>query len=300
MKILVLGGSGFIGTHIVDALINNGFGVRVFDRNSFSSIHPIELVCAEFDDPMSLSEALIDIDLVIHLVSTSVPSTSNNDPISDINGNLVNTVRLLELMRKNNVKNIIYFSSGGTVYGHPKTEIMDETHTNAPVCSYGVVKLAIEKYLYMYSNLYGLKSCVLRPSNPYGSGQKRMGVQGFIGTCINHALNGTTLNIWGDGSVIRDYIHVSDVVSATLSAVNIMPSSTYNISSGVGYSLNEIIKIVEEVTDKKINVEYKAGRDFDIPKMVLNNNKAVNELGWTPRMNIEQGIAEAVSIFNSN
>jgi UDP-glucose 4-epimerase len=113
-------------------------------------------------------------------------------------------------------------------------------------------------------------------------------------------VNGTTLNIWGDGSVIRDYIHVSDVASATLSAVNIMPSSTYNISSGVGYSLNEIIKIVEEVTDKKINVEYKAGRDFDIPKMVLNNNKAVNELGWTPRMNIEQGIAEAVSIFNSN
>jgi UDP-glucose 4-epimerase len=203
-------------------------------------------------------------------------------------------------MRKNNVKNIIYFSSGGTVYGHPNTEIMDETHTNAPVCSYGIVKLAIEKYLYMYSNLYGLKSCVLRPSNPYGSGQKRMGVQGFIGTCINHALNGTTLNVWGDGSVIRDYIHVSDVVSATLSAVNNMPSSIYNISSAVGYSLNDIIKIVEEVTDKKINVEYKAGRDFDIPKMILNNQKAINELGWVPRVNIQQGVSEAAASYISN
>jgi UDP-glucose 4-epimerase len=300
MKILVLGGSGFIGAHVVEALVKQGFDVRVFDRSSFSSIHPIEFIHADFDDVMSLSEALVDVELVIHLVSTSVPSTSNDDPISDINGNLVNTVRLLELMRKNNVKNIIYFSSGGTVYGHPTTDTMDETHINSPVCSYGIVKLAIEKYLYMHSNLYGLKSCVLRPSNPYGTGQKRMGVQGFIGTCLNHALNGTTLNIWGDGSVIRDYIHVSDVASATISAVNTMQSSTYNISSGVGYSLNEIIKIVEEVTDKKVNVEYKAGRDFDIPKMILNNQKAINELGWVPQISIKQGISEAVASYISN
>jgi UDP-glucose 4-epimerase len=297
MKILVLGGSGFIGTHVVDGLIENGFDVRVFDRNSLSAFANLEFVRANFDDLMSLSEALVDIDLVVHLVSTSVPSTSNSDPVSDINGNLVNTVRLLELMRKNNVNNLVYFSSGGTVYGHPTTEIMDETHPNSPVCSYGIVKLAIEKYLYMYSELYGVKSCVLRPSNPYGSGQKRMGVQGFIGTCISHAMNGTTLNIWGDGSVIRDYVHVSDVVSATVAAVKIMPSSTYNISSGVGYSLNEIIQIVEQVTNKKVHTEYKDGRKFDIPKMILNNQKAFKELSWQPQINIQEGIAESISSY---
>lgn len=297
MRVLVLGGAGFIGAHVVEGLLSEGHFVRVLDRSAPVTNRSIEFIQIDFNDVMTLSEALIGIDVVVHLISTSVPSTSNKDPVSDVNGNLINTIKLLEVMRDSGVNKIIYFSSGGTVYGHPQISPMDELHPTDPVCSYGIVKLAIEKYLHMYSELYGFTSIVLRPSNPYGSGQRRMGVQGFIGTCINMALNDSTLTIWGDGSVIRDYIHITDVVKATISALELERSDILNISSGKGHSLNEIIELVEKITNKKLDVIYKDKRDFDIPEMVLNNRKAEQILGWSPSIEIDAGIVDTVSNF---
>lgn len=290
MKILVLGGSGFIGMHIVDGLLAEGHKLTVFDRASIIYKGAVEYIHADIGDVMALSEALIGVDIVVHLISTSVPSTSNKDPISDVNGNLINTLKLLDVMHQTDVKKIIYFSSGGTVYGLPNQVPMTEEHTTNPICSYGVVKLAIEKYLHMYAELYGFTSTILRPSNPYGPGQKHMGVQGFIGTCINNALNNTKLTIWGDGSVIRDYIYISDVVNATKLAVQNMQSGAFNISSGEGYSLNEIISYVEESTQKTIQTEYKSKRNFDIPTMVLDNQKAGTTFEWKPAVDIKKGI----------
>jgi len=297
MRILVLGGAGFIGAHVVDRLLADGHFVRVLDRSPASHSKG-EFIQIDFNDVMSLSEALIGIDVVIHLVSTSVPSTSNKDPVSDVNGNLVNTIRLLEVMRDSGVHKIIYFSSGGTVYGHPQKSPMDELHPTNPVCSYGIVKLAIEKYLNMYAVLYGFTSIILRPSNPYGPGQRRMGVQGFIGTCINMAVNDLTLTIWGDGSVIRDYVHVEDVAEATLLALHSKQSDTFNISSGEGYSLNQIVELVEKFTQKKLDIVYKDKRDFDIPEMVLENRKAAQHIGWTPVIDIENGIEQTVKVLS--
>lgn len=298
MRVLVLGGSGFIGAHVVEGLLAAGYFVRILDRSAPAANLDLEFIQIDFNDIMTLSEALIGIDVVIHLVSTSVPSTSNKDPISDVNGNLINTIKLLEVMRDSGVKKIIYFSSGGTVYGHPQISPMDELHPTNPVCSYGIVKLAIEKYLNMYSELYGFTSIVLRPSNPYGPGQRRMGVQGFIGTCINMAIHEKTLTIWGDGSVIRDYVHVADVANATLMALNSDQSNTFNISSGKGYSLNEIIKLVEQNTHKKIDVIYEEKRNFDIPKMILCNQKVEKILGWKPLIEIDNGIADTISMYS--
>jgi len=298
MKVLVLGGAGFIGAHIVEGLLAEGHFVRVLDRSHSSSNPKVEFIQIDFNDVMTLSEALIGMDVVIHLVSTSVPSTSNKDPVSDVNGNLINTIRLLEMMKDNGVKKIIYFSSGGTVYGHPQTTPMDELHPTNPVCSYGIVKLAIEKYLNMYTELYGFTSIILRPSNPYGPGQRRMGVQGFIGTCINMALKESTLTIWGDGSVVRDYVHVNDVVKATQKALKSDQSNIFNISSGKGYSLNEIVEIVERNTHKKMDIIYKDKRDFDIPEMILNNKKAEQILDWKPSIDIDRGIAKTVHVLS--
>lgn len=295
MKILVLGGSGFIGAHIVDGLLTEGHELRVYDRAPLIYTAGVETVQADLGDVMALSEALIGIDVVVHLISTSVPSTSNKDPISDINGNLVNTLKLLDVMHQSDVNKIIYFSSGGTVYGHPQQVPMTELHPTNPICSYGIVKLAIEKYLNMYSELYGFTSTILRPSNPYGPGQKHMGVQGFIGTCISSALNNTKLSIWGDGSVIRDYIFISDVVNATKMAIKDMQSGTFNISSGNGYSLNEIISYVEKCTQKTIATEFKNKRDFDIPTMILDNQKAVGTFKWNPSIDIDEGINKTVN-----
>ncbi len=297
MNVLVLGGGGFIGNHIVDGLLAEGYFVRVLDRAIGLNKPGVEYIQIDFNDSMKLSEALIGIDVVIHLVSTSVPSTSNKDPISDVNGNLLNTIKLLEMMREAGVSRIIYFSSGGTVYGHPQKVQMDELHPTNPVCSYGIVKLAIEKYLNMYSELYGFTSIILRPSNPYGPGQLRMGVQGFIGTCINTAINDSVLTIWGDGTIIRDYIHVKDVVRATLKVLKVQHSEIFNISSGSGYSLNKIIELVENNTHKKIEIVYKEKRGFDIPKMVLNNKKAIQALDWSPCVEIDEGIATTISHF---
>ena len=298
MRVLVLGGAGFIGAHVVNGLLTEGHFVRVLDRSSASLNPRVDFVQMDLNDVMMLSEALIGIDAVIHLVSTSVPSTSNKDPVSDVNGNLVNTIRLLEVMRDSSVNKIVYFSSGGTVYGRPQLSPMDELHPTTPICSYGIVKLAIEKYLYMYAELYGFTSIVLRPSNPYGPGQRRMGVQGFIGTCIYNALNETALTIWGDGSVIRDYVYVTDVVSATLLALQSEHSDTYNISSGEGYSLNEIIELVESYTQKKMKVLYQEKRDFDIAEMILDNQKAKQTLGWQPTIELEAGLADTIKSFS--
>jgi UDP-glucose 4-epimerase len=297
MKILVLGGAGFLGEHVIAGLLKENHQIRVFDRTLTSFEDNVESITANFDDSMKLSEALIGIDLVIHLISTSVPSSSNSDPVSDINGNLVNTVHLLELMKKNDVKRIIYYSSGGTIYGRPQVDIITEKHQTSPCCSYGIVKLSIEKYLNMYAELYGFSVCVLRPSNPYGPGQKKIGVQGVIGTCISHAFNGTIFNVWGDGTVIRDYIFVSDMVDATICAVNNVTEGVFNISSAQGHSINHVIKIVEKYTQKKVSVEYRERRKFDIAKVILDNQKAIEYLGWEPKVSLDEGISITAKSF---
>ncbi|SFK20793.1 NAD-dependent epimerase/dehydratase family protein [Methylophaga sulfidovorans] len=296
MNVLILGGTGFLGNHVTDVIVAKGHNVRIFDK-SVVERSDVEFINADFSDRMALSGALIGIDVVIHMISTSVPSTSNHDPISDINGNLVNTINLLDLMRQANVSNLVYFSSGGTVYGIPDYSPMDENHKTNPICSYGIVKLAIEKYLHMYHSLYGISSTILRPSNPYGPGQKRMGVQGFIGTCLHAAVKNSKLTVWGDGSVIRDYIYVSDMVNATIKAMELLPQGVFNISSGKGYSLNEIILTIEMLTNKKINVEYREQRNFDVPEMILDNTKALKKLAWEPLISLDAGLKQSLSFF---
>lgn len=295
MKVLVMGGSGFIGSNLVRALIAQGHHVQVFDRDvravikQFPEINnPVQ---ADFSDVMSLTEAMIGVDLIFHLISTSVPATSNKNPVHDIESNLVNTVKLLESMRTAEVKRIVYLSSGGTVYGNPTSLPITEAHHTNPTCSYGIVKLAIEKYLQMYAELYELDTTILRPSNPYGPGQTHHGVQGFIGTCIDKINSGQPIAIWGDGSVVRDYIYVEDVVSACIKTMSADQRGPVNISSNTGYSLNQLIGMMEKHIGRSVEVIYQQKRSFDIPKVVLDNHLAQSLFGWTPEITIEQGLS---------
>ncbi|WP_300493881.1 NAD-dependent epimerase/dehydratase family protein [uncultured Methylophaga sp.] len=294
MNVLVMGGSGFIGSALVRGLLKQGHHVHVFDRDvrvvnqQFPEI--TSAVQADFADVMSLTEAMIDVDVIFHLISTSVPSTSNKNPVHDIESNLVNTVKLLESMRTADVKRIVYLSSGGTVYGNPTYLPITEKHPTNPTCSYGIVKLAIEKYLQMYAELYELDVTILRPSNPYGPGQTHKGVQGFIGSCINKINSGQPVTIWGDGSVVRDYIYIEDVVSACIKAMSSDKRGPVNISTSTGYSLNQLISMIETHLDRSINVIYQQKRNFDIPEVVLDNELAQSLLGWAPKTTIEQGL----------
>ena len=293
MHILVIGGNGFIGSHLVDVLLASGHKVRVFDRMAEKYRPPLEGVeyqLASFNDTAALSEALEGIDVVYHLVSTTVPATSNRDPVADIESNLINTVKLLQLMQQQGIKRIIFLSSGGTVYGIPTTPVVSEDHALRPICSYGIVKVAIENYLHMFHQLYGIDYLCLRVSNPYGPRQGHLGVQGVIGTFLGKIKEGSEIQIWGDGSIIRDYIYVTDLASICAKAASFSKSGTFNVGSGVGTSLLDIVDVLSELNQADITPQFLPQRGYDVPKIVLNIERAKDAFGWSPSVKLSQGM----------
>jgi len=293
MRVLVLGGGGFIGSHLVDDLLAAGHKVRVYDRSADLYRSPfanVDYRFGDFSDSPSLAEALEGVEVVYHLISTTVPSTSNLDPVNDIQGNLINTVRLLQLMIHKNIRRIVYLSSGGTVYGIPKSVPIPESHPLRPICSYGVVKVAIENYLVMFHHLHGLEYVVLRASNPYGERQGHSGVQGVIGTFIEKLLAGESIEIWGDGSVVRDFIYVGDLVALCVLAGEKNVSGIYNAGSGVGYSINDVVGILSAVTGMRIAPDYKVGRGYDVSKITLDISGTKSMFDWLPLVGLENGI----------
>ncbi len=295
MKVLVLGGCGFIGSHVVDVLVEREFSVRVVDRQPEAFRPPVpsvEYVKGDFSDIALLSEVLMGVDAVVHLVSTTVPSTSNIAPVADITDNLIATVRLLTTMRDIGVHNIVYLSSGGTVYGIPETDPITEDHPLQPISSYGIVKMAIEKYLFMEHHLHGLRYCTLRASNPYGPRQGHRGVQGVIGAYLWNIARGNPIEIWGDGSVVRDFIHVRDLAELCATAASSPISGVFNAGYGEGTSILDVIALIDKSVDKPINPVFKVGRKFDVPRAVLDISCVRDAFGWSPKITLEEGIKQ--------
>jgi UDP-glucose 4-epimerase len=298
MKIVIFGGGGFIGSTIADRLLQDGHELRIFERprvtpyRKFANSEQVEWMAGDLSNTHDVSDAIRGMDIVLHLVSTTLPKNSNDDPIYDVQSNVVATLQMLNAMVAQKVPKIIFISSGGTVYGKPMYLPIDEKHPTDPLVSYGITKLMIEKYLQMYSHLYGINAITLRVANPYGERQRIETAQGAIGVFLHHALKGMPIEIWGDGSVTRDYIHVRDVAEAFVQAIAYSGAKTcFNISSGAGTSLNELIGILEDVLDKQINVHYLSGRPFDVPVSILSNDLARDELEWAPAIAMKDGIA---------
>ena len=293
MNVLVLGGNGFIGSHVIDKLLERGHKVCVFDRSPEhyrAPLSQVKYIQGDFDDVFQLAEALHGIDAVCHLISTTVPSTSNLDIVKDVKNNLVNSLYLLEQMRKKNVHRILYMSSGGAVYGNTDLIPAREKDPLNPISSYGVVKVAIEKYLFMYQQLYGLQPIVLRPSNPYGPRQGHIGVQGVIGTLLAKALSNEALEVWGDGSVIRDYIYIVDLAELCVKSLERKVCGVFNAGSGIGHSINDIISILQDVINKPLQVKYSEGRDYDVKKIILDIDHAMHQFNWRPNVSLYDGI----------
>ncbi|MEH6636968.1 MAG: NAD-dependent epimerase/dehydratase family protein [Halioglobus sp.] len=302
MRALVLGGNGFIGSHLTDALLAAGHKVRVFDRGPELYRAPLRNVdyrFADFGDFSALAEALQDIDIIYHLISTTVPSTSNLDPVGDIQGNLVNTVKLLQLMVSKNIVRIVYLSSGGTVYGVPDVSPIPETHALNPICSYGVTKVAIENYLYMYQSLHQIKPAILRPSNPYGERQGHAGVQGIVGTFLNKTKSGERIEIWGDGSVIRDFICVTDLAELGVKVGQSDFCGVLNVGSGSGCSIHDLVDALAVVTGNEIEPQFLPGRAYDVPEIVLDISKANREMAWQPRIQLQAGLRRTWQWLNT-
>ncbi|MBU3637568.1 NAD-dependent epimerase/dehydratase family protein [Polynucleobacter sp. es-MAR-4] len=307
MNCLIMGGAGFIGSHLVDALLLNGHKVSVFDMpsadmsNLSGAISRINFHRGDFLNEDDVKKSLAGIEVVIHLVSLTTPMSSNRNFTFDIDANLVGTIKMLELAKKAGVRKIVFASSGGTVYGNPTQIPTLETDPNDPICSYGITKLAIEKHLYLSHYHYGLDYTILRISNPYGARQNLGGGLGAVTTFIWKALNDQPITIWGDGEVARDYLYISDLISAFISVIETTPlSKIYNIGAGRAYSLNEVVSLINQHLGRNVKVNYSESRKFDVAVSYLNIDRARNELLWVPKIPLYQGIAKTFQALQMN
>lgn len=296
LNILVLGGNGFIGSHLVDSLVEQGCSVRVLARSTpIHSIHINSKHCqyirGDFVNELDIAKAMQGCDICFHLISTVLPKTSNLDPIFDLETNLIGSVRLLNHAVRAGIKKIIFLSSGGTIYGDPLYLPIDENHPTNPICSYGIAKLAIEKYLVLYNQLYGLDYTILRLSNPFGERQRIISAQGAVAVFLGRAMSKEPIEIWGNGSVVRDYIYISDVISAMLKSITYVGTEhIFNIGSGQGVSLNEVLNEIECVIGFEVKRRYTEGRLFDISTSILAIENAIKELKWSPKVSFKEGL----------
>lgn len=292
MIAVVLGGNGFIGSTLVTRLLGLGHAVRVFDRGvSAHSSKSFEFFAGDFTTHADFTELLHGADVVFHLISTTLPNTSVDNTSADVRGNLLPTLRLLEQMHKQGVSRIVFPSSGGTVYGEAQYLPIDEKHPTEPIVPYGATKLAIEKYLAIFRHARQLDPICLRISNPYGPGFRPASPQGVIGAFLNRGLSNEPIDLWGAGDVQRDYLYIDDLIDAMVAAAHYRgPHFVFNISTGVGTSLLQIIELVEQAMGRPLVVHRHGGRSFDVKSNVLCNARAQQELGWSPKLSLRQGI----------
>jgi len=295
-SILIIGGAGFIGSNLTQLLSNHNYNITAVDQFAFE-VQPdcknVSFVQGNITDSnfLALLFRKSKFDIVIHLVSSLIPSSNYSDFNSSRDLNTFSSFELMRQMEENNVKKIIFFSSGGTVYGNNKNDIIREDSRLLPENYYGFSKLLIEEYIQLQFRLNKLKFVIVRPSNPYGNGQKTHSKQGIIAVAMGKLINNEALEIWGDGSVIRDYLHVSDLCMAIYAIIkNDSWNKIYNIGSSEGVSINGIINIIEEVSQKKLIVNYLSSRAEDVPRNVLDTTKIKNDTDWTPKIELRNGL----------
>jgi UDP-glucose 4-epimerase len=305
---LILGGSGFIGRHVALRLARAGYQVILADRARPVYRFPadaapliswqfLELASADWDDLVA------DVAVVHHYAWTSIPASANANPSGDLNSNVTATLAILEALRRRGGGRIVFSSSGGTVYGRLQQVPVPEDHPLMPITAYGAGKATVEIYLGLYRALYGLDCRVARIANPYGVGQNLGRGQGAATTFLHRALSNQPIVIWGDGEVVRDYIHVTDVAAA-LVALALAPRldqfQTFNVGSGVGFSLNAIIAELENHLNRRLNVRREHDRPFDVPISVLGISLARDILGWRPRLCFAEGMKQTIADLTAN
>jgi UDP-glucose 4-epimerase len=296
-KCIIYGGGGFIGSHLCDKLLDEGYSVTIFDKLNFNkqnlthNLSRIKIIEGDFNNEIDIRNSLKNIDVVFHLVSSTLPANSNDNPVYDVETNLISSLHLFDECVINNIKKIIFISSGGTIYGIPEILPVKETHSLHPICSYGIIKKTIEDYLFMFNKIYGLEYNVFRLSNPYGERQNPFVSQGVIPVFLRKIIKNEKIEIWGDGEVTRDYIYIKDAVELIVKSIYINSSSkVFNLSSSIGYSLNQIISIMKNITRVNPEVIYKKGRNIDVPVNILDNSLAVETFNWRPVTDIKLGI----------
>ena len=272
--VLLLGGAGFIGGALARRLKQEKITVHVIGRHDTERLEHVFPQCGT----------------VIHLASATTPGSSATHPHLEL-ANLALTLRLLALMWAQPETHLIFFSSGGTVYGNPDRLPVTEDSPIAPLSNHGASKASQEAFCQAFRAL-GHAVTILRPSNAYGPGQTIKSGFGLVRTMLEHARVGTTLEIWGDGENVRDFIYIDDIVDATTRLIKLpQDSGTYNLGSGVGYSVNQVRAIVEAACDRQLQTSYRPSRGMDVRRVVLDNTRLYARLGWQPAVRLTDGIA---------
>lgn len=294
MKYVITGGLGFIGLHLVERLTAEGHSVRILDPGLPKKKLPERAEHWQGDGTKAdfLYDCLRGTDVIFHLAGSLLPNDSNRRPGEDVSGTLTANLQLMTCAVESGVQKLVYASSGGTIYGIPQHYPVEETHPTDPISSYGIVKLATEKYLALFERLHGLKFASLRYSNPYGEGQNPFRNFGVIAAFLGAIATESEITIWGDGSAVRDFIYVRDAIDATVLAANYAGNERiFNIGSGEGTSLRELVDLIESVTGKTARRKYLAARGGDVPAVVLDRRRAREAFGWEPATTLSTGLA---------
>ncbi|SOB81098.1 UDP-glucose 4-epimerase [Sphingomonas guangdongensis] len=295
-RCLVLGGGGFLGINLCRALLAAGaevagYGRRPHDRSALPS--DLRWYDGDFADHAAIAQAVGGQDIVYHLLGGSVPAQSNAEPAADVVGSLLPSLRLIEACRAGGTGRLVFASSGGTVYGPtlPGIRITEDAPTN-PITAYGINKLAVEKYLGLFRHLHGFDAVVLRVANPYGPFQHARRAQGVVGTALAHALAGEPIEIWGDGLVVRDYLHIDDVAAAMVTAGTYDGGQwLFNVGSGQGRTVRAVVEDVCALLGlPRDRIVHRPGRAVDVPYNVLNPDLIGREMGWAPSVDWQAGL----------
>ena len=303
MNITILGAAGFIGTNLVLELAKK-HSLTLVDRkiDYFDSIKKLNLDVTykemSFNIEDNFDVLLENTDIVYHLVSTTVPGTANQHISEELMANVVMTSKLLEACVRQKVKKVVFISSGGTVYGKEVTCPISENSVANPISSYGIQKLTIEKLLYLYKYLYNLDYRVIRLANPYGPYQRPNGVLGVVTTFTYKAIHNEDIIVYGDGSVVRDFIFIDDAIRGILNIVDYEGEyKIFNLGQGKGTSINEVIHEIQIVTGKKLNVRYVSSRTADVPVNYLDISRYENECGKLNPISLNAGIKNTIAFM---
>ena len=304
-KALVTGGAGFIGSHLVDGLLDSGYDVAVVDNLSSGQLrnvnHQATFYHAELND-VRLNQIVQRErpEIVFHLAAQSSVRQSAIDPVADADANVMGTIRLIAAAASEGVEKFIFSSTGGAIYGDPATIPCDEDTPVNPLTPYGLSKYVGEQYLELFNETYGLDYTILRYANVYGPGQNPDGEAGVIAIFAGMMLSERRPQIFGDGLQERDFIYVSDVVQANLAAINRGHGKTYNIGTGRQVSVARIYQMLQEITEFDQEPDYRPRRTGEVLHIALDSTRAEKDLKWTPEVSLEEGLRRSVEYVRAS
>ena len=303
MKILITGGAGFIGSHLVEELLSNENEILIFDnfltgkKENLEFTGNFKFINDDFGSESSLNKIeKFDPDLCFHLAAQSSVVVSVENPSLDFEHNILQPIKLIQVLLKSSCKKLVFTSSGGTIFGEPSViPTAEEDYADEPESPYGVAKKRLNELIKIMTKNSNLKYSILNLSNVYGPRQDPHGEAGVVSIFANKYLNDEEPIIFGNGEQTRDYIYVKDVVSALIKASLIDENHFLNIGTGVETSVNDLVSSMKSQFNSEINPIYKPAREGELNRSVLNNTKAIKELDWKPEYNLDEGMKQ---VFN--